>query len=210
MGVLGNFDHERFCEAVHRRIWGGEKRATAIVAAYRETMYRGEATAEDQALAPNARRLANRQDVSARLAELAQRSAVLAELDASWALVQLKRYTQFNVADYLTEPNEAGVRFFNIGSVPHEKMALLSELTLEEFTEGRGAAATDLRRTKIKGYDPIQALSLMARIAGWESPKRSEVTGKDGAPLMPEVTDEQRLEAFKAFLEKTAKQSAAA
>ena len=200
MGVLGNFNHERFCQAVHKRIWAGEKRATAIVAAYRETIYEGNAT--DDEIAPNARRCANRKDVSARLAELAEYSAQLAGLDASWALIQLKRYTQFNVGDYLTAANESGVRFFNIGNVSSEKLALLAELTMEEFTEGRGAAATDLRRTKIKGYDPIAALSLMARIAGWEAPKKSELTGKDGAPLLPEFTDEQRAQALAAFMAK--------
>ena len=42
MGALGNLDHERFCQAAHKRIWGGEQRAEALRAAYLETIYSGD------------------------------------------------------------------------------------------------------------------------------------------------------------------------
>lgn len=201
MGVLGNFDHERFCQAAHRRLWAGEKRATALPLAYRETMYSGDSE-DDAAIAPNARRLANRKDVKARLAELAAYSAQLAGIDAAWGLVKLKRYAEFNVDDYLSPRNDAGLRFFDVGKVSSDKLGLLSELSIEEFTEGRGENATDIRKTKIKGHDPIAALALMARIAGWEAPKKIAPTTPDGQQSwQPEpITDEQRAKALAVFM----------
>jgi hypothetical protein len=182
MGVLGNLEHERFCQALHKRVWAGERRSTARTEAYRETMYTGDRP-DDAAIAPNARRISNRKDIKARLAELSRYSSMLAGIDASWALVKLKRYTDFNVNDYLTPPNEAGLRLFNIGKVPPEKLELLSELMVEEFTEGKGAPAVGVRRTKIKGHDPIAVLGLMARIAGWEAPKKVAPTNAEGETL---------------------------
>lgn len=179
MGVLWNQDHERFCQALHRRVMGGEKAAAAAVAAYRETIYQGTET-DDQALAPNARRLRNQRPVRERLTELRDLAFKLQAIDQSWALLKLKHYTDFNVDDYLTAPNESGIRFFDVGKVPRDKLALLSELTVEEFTEGKGELATDVRRTKIKGHDPIAALALMARIGGWEAPKKIAPTNPAG------------------------------
>ena len=182
MGALGNLDHERFCQAAHKRIWAGEQRGKALAAAYREAIYSGD-DPESRSITDNSRRLANTKPVKARLTELADYSGKLAGIDASWALLQLKRYTDFNVDDYLTSPNEDGYRFFDVSRVPREKLALLVELQQEEFTEGRGESATSVRKTKIKGHDPIGALALMARIAGWEAPKKIAPTDAEGKTL---------------------------
>jgi hypothetical protein len=182
MGVLGNLDHERFCQSAHKRIWAGEQRKEALTAAYRDTIYSGD-DPESPSIADNARRLANTKTVKGRLGELADYSAKLAGIDASWALLRLKDYTDFNVHDYLSAPNELGQRFFDVGRVPKEKLARLVELQQEEFIEGRGEAAQAVRKTKIKGHDPISALALMARIAGWEAPKKIAPTDAEGKTL---------------------------
>ena len=182
MGALGNLDHERFCQAAHKRIWGGEQRKLALATAYRETIYSGD-DPESPSIADNSRRLANTIAIKARLKELADYSAKLAGIDASWALIKLKQYTDFNIDDYLSVPNESGQRFFDVSLVPREKLALLVELQQEEFTEGRGEAAQSVRKTKIKGHDPIGALALMARIAGWEAPKKIAPTDAEGKTL---------------------------
>ena len=193
MGALGNLDHERFAQAAHKRIWAGEQRKEALAAAYRETIYSGD-DLDAPSVADNARRLAGTKTVKGRLAELADYSSKLAGIDASWALLCLKRYTDFNVDDYLTKPNEAGQRFFDVSSVPREKLALLVELQQEEFTEGRGEAAQSVRKTKIKGHDPIGALALMARIAGWEAPKKIAPTDAEGKTLARFVVENAPVE----------------
>lgn len=195
MGALGNHDHERFCQAAHSRIWGGEKRAQALPAAYRETMYTKDST-DDAALAPNARRLANRRDVSARLKELDEFAAKLAGIDAGWALLKLKRLTEdiegFNLDDYLGPVNDKGRRYYDLSKVPADKLRILSELSIKDTTitkpgeEGEADEVHHHREMKLKGpakADLVGPIALMARIAGWEAPKKIAPTDKDGKDL---------------------------
>ncbi len=196
MGALGNHDHERFCQAAHARLWAGEKRAKALTGAYRETMYTGTA-GDDAALAPNARRLANRKDVAARIRELNEFAAKLAGIDSGWALLKLKRLADdiegFNLDDFLGPVNDKGRRYYDLSKVPPEKLRLLSELSIEDTTivkPGEGEADPDEvhhhRKMKLRGpakADLVSPIALMARIAGWEAPKKIAATDKDGKDL---------------------------
>lgn len=210
MGVLGNLDHERFCQAVHTRTWAGEKRSAALPAAYRETMYRGDREkAADAAIAPNARRLSQRKEVKARLAELAAKAGEIAALDAGWAMGKLKRMVEANIDDYLAPVDKRGTRVFDLSEVSREQLSLISELTVEDETElSKDEPPTQVRKIKIKLHDRISAISLMAKIAGWEAPKKQEHTGKDGGPIETmAVTDEQRAKALAAFIAQTSKET---
>lgn len=195
MGALGNHNHERFCQAAHGRLWAGEKRAQALPAAYRETMYTGAAT-DDAALAPNARRLANRRDVAARLKELHEFSAKLAGVDVGWAMLKLKRLVDdiegFNLDDFLGPANAQGRRYYDLSKVPPEKMRLLSELTIEDTTivkpgeEGEADEVHHHRKMKLSGPklgDMVPPIAQMGRFAGWEAPKKIAATDKDGKDL---------------------------
>lgn len=173
MGVLGNRDHERFCQAAHARIWGGEKHVAAYTAAYRDTIYKG-SNPNDQAIAPDVRRLRNRKEVKARLAELADYAAKMAGIDAGWAMLQLKaRVADFNLDDYLTLRGDGFQRFFDISSASREQLGKLSELTIEEEIVDAGEdTMRKVRKIKLKPYDPASIIGLMARMAGWEAPKK--------------------------------------
>jgi hypothetical protein len=182
MPALENFLHERFCQALHAKLWAGEKQSLARLAAYRETMYRGE-NPNDEALKPNTRRLCQRKDVAARLTELAERAATLAVLEAGWGMVQAKNLLDeidaHNIDDFLTAPNEFGDRHIDISKASREQLARLTELAIEPGKFGT--------KIKIKGPDRYTAkpaiLALMARIAGWEAPKKLAATTKDGEDL---------------------------
>jgi hypothetical protein len=69
MTALKSINHERFCRALRRKILAGEAQGAARLAAYLETMYRGD-NPQGIAVEANARRLSNRSDVKARLEEL--------------------------------------------------------------------------------------------------------------------------------------------
>lgn len=173
MGVLGNFDHERFCQAAHKRIWAGERHVAAYHAAYREAIYRG-ADPNEKAIAANVRKLRNRKEVKARIKELAEYSAKLAGCDPAWAMVQLKiRVEDYNLDDYLTPRIEGMQRFIDISSATREQLAKLSEVTIEEdIVEAGEDSMRKVRKVKIKPYDPASIIGTMARIAGWMAPKR--------------------------------------
>lgn len=181
MGALGNLDHERFCQALHKRVWNGEKQSDARAAAYRDTMYRGE-NPDSASIVHNARRLANRRPIVARLAELNEFSAKLAGVDSGWAMVKLKQLADaienFNLDDYLGDADADGVRFFDLAKVPRERLSLLNELSIEETDEGR--------KIKLKGpakVDMVGPIALMVRIAGWEAPKKIAATTPEGKAI---------------------------
>jgi hypothetical protein len=172
MGVLGNTTHERFCQALHRRLLAGDTRGAARTAAYREVVYAGK-NPDDQAIAPNARKLANKKAVKARTQQLADDAAKLAGIDANWALILLRGKAEANLDDYLTPADANGSRFFDLGNVSREKLGRLSELEIEdEAVLGKNADDRRIRKTKVKLCDSVAVVGLMARIAGWLAPTK--------------------------------------
>jgi len=179
MGVLSNFDHERFCQLAHKRIWAGEKQVEACEAAYRDAICEGAENTKPTDFAANVRKLRNRPEIKARLQELADYAAKLAGIDAGWAQLKLRDMVEANLDDFLGAATTDGVRHFDIGSVPREKLAHLVELNQEETIElDDDEHARRVRKVRLKLPDKIQALGLMAKIAGWLAPERREVSGQ--------------------------------
>ena len=172
MGALVNLDHERFCQAAHRRIWAGEKHVAAFEEAYRETIL--ESGADPAAISANVRRLRNQPRVKARMQELAEYAAKLAGIDAGWAQLKLRAMVEASMDSYLTPVDAQGNRYFNIGQVPAEALAQLVELHQEETAEEHGLLR--VRKTRIKLPDKIAALGLMAKIAGWIVPEKTNIS----------------------------------
>lgn len=185
MGILGNPDHERFCQAAHKRIWAGERAVASFEAAYRETIYTGD-NPEGKALAANVRKLRRNEKIKARLRELADYSAKLAGIEAGWALLKLKSLIEANLDDYLSPATDDGGRFVDLTGVSREKLGLLAELHMEDevvIERTRGDAPRQVRKARLKLHDRIAALAQMARLAGWEKPRRGEISGPDGGPI---------------------------
>jgi hypothetical protein len=150
--------------------------------------------------AANARKFCNRLKRT-RVKEIWEKAALINELDAAWLLRKLKAKADFNLDDFLTSPNEAGVRFIDIRKASREQMEGLTELTVEEFTEGRGDTAVDVRRTKIAG-EVMAALNLIARVQGHLAPAKIAPTNAagDGPAEFKDVTDADRIRALMALV----------
>jgi hypothetical protein len=183
MGVLGNIKHEAFAQEVHRQQLSGEKRGAARTAAYRTTIYTGESPVDDAALAPDARKMANRNDVKARIQELADFASKLAGIDKNWALVKLKGFAEANLDDYLGPPDAEGYRYFDLRGVPRDKIALLGELTQDQVTEyfsdEDDPSRRLIRKIKLKLHDPLAALRLMVEISGWKAAEKHDLSFTD-------------------------------
>jgi phage terminase small subunit len=123
----------------------------------------------------NSSRMARRPEITRRVREIQSAAAALAEIDAAWLLLKAKRLAEFNVDDFLTAPNEAGVRYFDISKASREQLAAVAELAIEESTEGRGEAAVDIRRTRIKGQQ-LPALQLIAQVLKLVQPEGVSLT----------------------------------
>jgi phage terminase small subunit len=56
---------------------------------------------------------------------------------------------------------------------------------------------------KLKMHDPKVAIKQLGEMQGWEAPKKTELTGKDGAPIKTETTNltpEQAADLYKDLL----------
>ena len=156
MGVLGNPNHERFCQLAHKRIWNGERAVDAYRAAYAEAIYEGTTVPGEE----NIRKFRNQAHVKARLRELADYAAKLGGLDAGWALLRAKRIAEFDAADYLAGNGD-------LSDLPGDVEIVGSETDPN---------ARILFKTKIKASDRLTALAFMAKVAGWFAPEKQEVT----------------------------------
>lgn len=168
--------HDRFCRELHRLISEtggkiGRARKAAYVAVY----------GEGKSASDNARKLANKPHIKARMAELAEAASKLCKLDAGWAMLQLgRRVEDFNLDDYLT-PAGHGQRFFDISNCSRDLMGRLGEMTIEEeILEAGEETLRKVRKIKLKPYDPAPIFGLMARIGGWEQPKKIAPTNPAG------------------------------
>lgn len=164
MGVLGNFQHEKFCQEYHKLLWSGGKPKDSRVAAYKAAGF----DAEQQYIADNARKLANRKDVKGRLTELSEYAATMAGIDAGWAMLVLKRRVDliddFNIDDYLTPATEElPRRHLDISKCDKDQLRRLAEVSIKDG------------EFKIKGYGDLAGpLGLMAKIAGWLAPEKQQ------------------------------------
>lgn len=125
--------------------------------------------------AANCRKRAQREDVQNRVAELRAPGIERAEqglgITTEYLLAKLDNLTNFNIEDYLS-PGKKGARFLDVSTAPRHVLARLSELSLETSESGERKT---LLRTKIKGYNVIEGIKLMAQIKGLMAPERREL-----------------------------------
>lgn len=108
---------------------------------------------------------------------------------------ELARIAFSNMLDYV-EPTEEGAVNFRLTEMDRDTAAAVSEVTIEEFTDGRGEDARPVRRTKFKLHDKKGALVDLGKNLGLFK-AQVEVTGKDGNPVevsaVPDANDARRV-----------------
>jgi hypothetical protein len=128
--------------------------------------------------AANCRKRSQREDVQSRVNELRAPGIERAEqglgITTEYLLAKLDNLTNFNIEDYLTAPGKRGTaRFLDISAAPRHVLGRLSEVGQEVVESG---SRKTLLRTKLKGYNVIDGIRLMAQIKGLMAPERREMT----------------------------------
>ena len=93
-----------------------------------------------------------------------------------------------NQLDYI-RIGENGDPYFDLSGLSREHAAAIGEITIEEFKDGGGEDARDVRRIKFKLADKRAALESIAKIAGFVV-DRKEVKIRDLRDLTDEELDE--------------------
>jgi hypothetical protein len=127
----------------------------------------------------NCRKRAQRADIKRRITELREPGIFKAEsavaITTEYLLAKLDNLTNFNIDDFLLAKDAKGRRLFDVTKAPREVLARLSEMSQETF-ESKGKAKRTLLRTKIKGYNVIDGIRLMAQIKGLMAPEKRDLT----------------------------------
>lgn len=90
-----------------------------------------------------------------------------------------------NMLDYMRAGSD-GDPYLYFSDLTREQAAALSEVTVEDFKDGRGEDARDVRRIKFKLHDKKGALVDLAKMLGFMVEKH-EHSGPDGAPIQTET-----------------------
>jgi hypothetical protein len=115
---------------------------------------RGAGYPDGTSFSSNARKRSQRRDVRARVAELQARTAEAAVVDKTFILLALKDLLEFNLVDYLDPQGKRG-RTIDIDNCTPEQLYRLQEIARDR----KGAL-------KLKGYDKVAILALLAKTAG--------------------------------------------
>ncbi|MCJ2084617.1 terminase small subunit [Methylobacterium sp. E-005] len=149
MPVLSNSKHERFAQAVAE----GQSASQAYVTA-------GYAANEG-----NAGRLNRNERVRARIEEILQAGAEKAGVTVARIVEELAKVGFANMQDYM-RASPAGDPYLDFSGLTRDQAAALGEVTVEDFKDGRGEDARDVRRVKFKLHDKLSALEKLGKHLG--------------------------------------------
>jgi phage terminase small subunit len=191
MPPLKNSRHEAFVRALVEGKSGRE--------AYKAAGYK----AKDRAADANASRLLAFANVAARVAELQKEAAKGAVMTGREVLEELSKLGRANMADYM-QVGPGGDPVLNFANLTRDQAAALVEVTVEDFLDGRGEDAREVRRVKFRLADKRGALGLLGKHLGLFK-ERVEHTGKDGGPLeVKQYTDIEAARVIGRLLKKVA------
>jgi phage terminase small subunit len=163
--ILPNSKHERFAQEVAQ---GSSASAAYVAAGYAKND-------------SNAARLNGNEQVRSRVEEILSEGAAKAGVTVQRIVDELAKVGFANMGDYL-RATSGGDPFFVYDQLTDEQKAALAEVTVEDFKEGRGEDARDVRRIRFKLYDKLTALEKLGKHLGMFKDK-VELTGKDGKDL---------------------------
>jgi hypothetical protein len=182
MPALEDPQHERACELRA----SGSTQVDAYALAFEQSEESG---------ANNSSRFFRQPHIKARVAEIKARRTILADLNEAWVLVNLKAIAKnaktigdANLDDFFTRRNgrRGGI---DLSDVSRAKMAVLEEVTIEEYVEGRGEDSERIKRTKLKLRSTTEAraaLELLGKHLGmW--PSKVAIGGVEGPAILHKI-----------------------
>jgi phage terminase small subunit len=138
-------------------------------------------------------------EIARALEKAHEKAAERAGITTDRVLAELAKLGFSNMTDYV-QIGRDGQPFTDFSQLTRSQAAAISEVTVEEFKDGKGETARDVRRVKFKLADKRSALVDIGKHLGMFK-ETVELTGKDGGPI--NITDSDRAKALAVFLAKT-------
>lgn len=87
------------------------------------------------------------------------------KIDKDWVIREMGKLARSSSAAF-TYHTSAGDPYIDISQMTHDEMAALAEVQVEDYKEGRGEDARDVKRVKVKNYDKRAALESLGKMLG--------------------------------------------
>jgi phage terminase small subunit len=109
-----------------------------------------------------ASQLLNNPNVKAKLAKLMEKHAIKLDLSAEKVVSELARMGFANFCDYI-RTTESGDAYIDLSRLTREQAAAIQEIIVDEYVEGRGKNARNVKRVRIKLADKNRSLELLGK-----------------------------------------------
>lgn len=126
-------------------------------------------------------RLLRNVEVAKAIANAQKARSARTEITQDRVLKELAKLGFANMQDYMSVTQE-GEPFADLSKLTRDQAAAITEFTVEDFTEGRGDDARDVRRVKFKLADKRAALVDIGKHLGMFKDK-VELSGAGGGPV---------------------------
>jgi len=117
-------------------------------------------------------------NVAARVDYLRRSKFKALHMGADETLAEIARLARFNIKS-ITHITPRGEPYIDLSMATEDDMAAIGELVIEDYMDGRGDDAREVRRVKAKAPHKMAALALLAKHHGMLTEK-IEVTVTDG------------------------------
>jgi phage terminase small subunit len=103
------------------------------------------------------------------------------DITAERILKEIAAMAFSTISDYMTSDGNGGF-FVDLSQLTPEQAKALAEITVDEYQEGRGESAREVKKIRFKLHDKARALELLGK---WKKmwTDKTELTGADGKPL---------------------------
>lgn len=125
-------------------------------------------------------------DIASAVQEAQASRAERTEITQDAVLRELAKIGFANMQDYMRAGSD-GDPYLDFSQLTRDQAAALAEVTVEDFKDGRGEDARDVRRVKFKLADKRAALVDIGKHLGMFK-DRVEHSGPDGGPIQTEVS----------------------
>jgi phage terminase small subunit len=125
--------------------------------------------------------LMNKPHVQEAIAAAKKARAERAGVTQEWVLQELVKIAQSNMADYMVATDD-GDPYLNFANLSRDQSAALQEVTVDDYLEGRGDSAREVKRVRFKLYDKAGALVQIGKHLGMFTERR-EVRFPQGVPV---------------------------
>lgn len=186
MPILSNPKHERFAQEMAK----GKSASEAYeLAGFRPNSGNAATLKATQSISKRIGEILKREQVvEAKATELAaERLSITKER----VLAELAKIGFANMADYM-KAGPGGDPYLDFSTLTRDQAAALSEVTVEDFKDGRGEDAREVRRVKFKLHDKKGALVDIGRELGMFV-NRTEVGGPGDFERLSDADLEERL-----------------